>query len=57
MNEDLLDLALVMPLRSAAWPVLSDGDSVRIEAGKKGARVLLLAGKPIGEPIVRTARS
>jgi hypothetical protein len=26
---------------------------VRIEAGEKGARVLLLAGKPIGEPIVQ----
>ncbi len=29
------------------------GDTVRIEAGAEGARVLLLAGKPIGEPIVQ----
>ena len=54
MNEDLLDLALgdAVAQRGVAG-LLSDGDSVRIEAGKKGARVLLLAGKPIGEPIVQ----
>ena len=33
--------------------LLSDGDAVRIEAGAKGARVLLLAAKPIGEPVVQ----
>jgi quercetin 2,3-dioxygenase len=33
--------------------VLSEGDSVRIEAGDAGARVLLLAGIPIGEPVVQ----
>jgi redox-sensitive bicupin YhaK (pirin superfamily) len=37
--------------RSAA--LLSDGDSVRIEAGEEGARVLALAGKPIREPVVQ----
>jgi redox-sensitive bicupin YhaK (pirin superfamily) len=37
--------------RTAA--LLSDGDTVRIEAGEQGARVLVLAGKPIGEPIVQ----
>ncbi|HEX2650101.1 MAG TPA: pirin family protein [Burkholderiales bacterium] len=37
--------------RTAA--LLSDGDAVRIEAGEEGARVLALAGKPIGEPIVQ----
>jgi redox-sensitive bicupin YhaK (pirin superfamily) len=26
---------------------------VRIEAGREGARVLLLAGRPIGEPVVQ----
>lgn len=36
-----------------AAAVLSDGDAVRIEAGPSGAGVLLLAGKPIGEPIVQ----
>ena len=41
------------PLAHRAAGLLSDGDSVRIEAGEKGARVLLLAGKPIGEPVVQ----
>jgi hypothetical protein len=40
-----------LPHRAAG--LLSDGDTVRIEAGAAGARVLLLAGKPIGEPIVQ----
>lgn len=33
--------------------VLGAGDTLNIEAGKGGARVLLLAGKPIGEPIAQ----
>ncbi len=33
--------------------VLSRGASVRLEAGGAGARALLIAGKPIGEPIAR----
>jgi hypothetical protein len=41
------------PLPHRAAGLLSGGDSVRIEAGEKGARVLLLAGKPIREPIVQ----
>jgi len=41
------------PLPHRAAGLLSAGDSLRIEAGKDGARVLLLAGKPIGEPIVQ----
>jgi redox-sensitive bicupin YhaK (pirin superfamily) len=40
-----------LPHRAAG--LLSDGNSVRIEAGDKGARVLLLAGKPIREPVVQ----
>lgn len=40
-----------VPQRAAG--LLSDGDSVRLEAGEQGARVLLLAAKPIGEPIVQ----
>jgi redox-sensitive bicupin YhaK (pirin superfamily) len=40
-----------VPHRAAG--LLSDGDSVRLEAGVQGGRVLLLAGKPIGEPIVQ----
>jgi quercetin 2,3-dioxygenase len=41
------------PLAHRAAGLLSDGDAVRIEAGEKGARVLLLAGKPIKEPMVQ----
>ena len=41
------------PLQQRAAGLLSDGDAVRIEAGVKGARVLLLAGKPLGEPVVQ----
>jgi redox-sensitive bicupin YhaK (pirin superfamily) len=33
--------------------LLSDGERVRLEAGAKGARVLLLAGKPLREPVVQ----
>ncbi|HEX2199773.1 MAG TPA: pirin-like C-terminal cupin domain-containing protein, partial [Burkholderiales bacterium] len=40
-----------LPHRAAG--LLSDGEGVRLEAGEHGARVLLLAGKPIGEPIVQ----
>ena len=32
---------------------LTDGDSVTLEGGRQGARLLLLAGKPIGEPIAQ----
>jgi redox-sensitive bicupin YhaK (pirin superfamily) len=33
--------------------LLSDGDTVRIEAGELGARVLVLAGKPLREAVVQ----
>jgi hypothetical protein len=33
--------------------VLSAGDSIEVEAGPEGARFLLLAARPIGEPIVQ----
>jgi redox-sensitive bicupin YhaK (pirin superfamily) len=33
--------------------LLSQGDSVRVEGGAAGARLLLLAGKPLGEPVVQ----
>jgi redox-sensitive bicupin YhaK (pirin superfamily) len=41
------------PLPQRAAGLLSAGDKVAIVAGAKGARVLVLAGKPIGEPIVQ----
>ena len=40
-----------LPLRSSG--VLGDGDSVHLRAGSTGARVLLLAGRPLREPIVQ----
>ena len=41
------------PLPRRAAGLLSEGDGVRIEALERGARVLLLAGHPIGEPVVQ----
>ncbi len=41
------------PVPHRAAGLLSDGEGVRIEAGENGARLLLLAGRPIGEPIVQ----
>ena len=40
-----------LPHRAAG--VLSDGDDVRIQAGAEGAQFLLLAAKPIREPVVQ----
>lgn len=40
-------------LQASAASVLSPGDSIRVGAGEKGARLLLIAGKPIGEPVVQ----
>jgi redox-sensitive bicupin YhaK (pirin superfamily) len=33
--------------------VFDEGDSVNIQAGKDGARFLLVSGKPLGEPVAR----
>ncbi|MFO1418147.1 MAG: pirin family protein [Methylotetracoccus sp.] len=40
-----------LPHRAAG--LLSDGDAIKVRAGPEGARMLLLAGKPLGEPIVQ----
>ncbi|MBQ0753985.1 MAG: pirin family protein [Gammaproteobacteria bacterium] len=40
-----------VPQHSAA--VLSDGASVSLHSGEQGGRLLLIAGKPIGEPIAQ----
>jgi redox-sensitive bicupin YhaK (pirin superfamily) len=40
-------------LAHRAAGLLSTGDKVRLIAGGKGARVLVLAGRPIGEPVVQ----
>jgi redox-sensitive bicupin YhaK (pirin superfamily) len=41
------------PLAHRAAGLLGEGDQVRIEAGAAGARVLVLAGRPLGEPVVQ----
>jgi redox-sensitive bicupin YhaK (pirin superfamily) len=40
-----------LPQRAAG--VLSDGDSLRVQAGPEGVRFLLLAAKPLREPVVQ----
>jgi redox-sensitive bicupin YhaK (pirin superfamily) len=40
-------------LRTHAAGVLSDGDAVEITGGKDGARVIVLAGRPLQEPIAQ----
>ncbi|WP_449286069.1 pirin family protein [Marinobacter sp. PE14] len=39
--------------RSAANVLSDDGDQIELHAGEAGARLLLIAGKPIGEPVVQ----
>jgi redox-sensitive bicupin YhaK (pirin superfamily) len=46
-----VDSAKALPPRAAG--VLSDGDSVRVQAGAEGVRFLLLAAKPLHEPVVQ----
>ncbi|TNF00290.1 MAG: pirin family protein [Gammaproteobacteria bacterium] len=41
------------PLRASAASVLSDGDHIILTGGAERARLLLIAGKPIGEPVVQ----
>ena len=41
----------VLPARSAG--VLSEGDQVSVIAGEGGARFILLAGRPLREPVVQ----
>ena len=45
------DDARELPFRAAG--LLTPGDRVTIRAGATGARMLLLAGRPIGEPVVQ----
>jgi redox-sensitive bicupin YhaK (pirin superfamily) len=40
-------------LRTHAAGVLGDGDEVTLTAGPEGARMILLAGKPLREPVVQ----
>lgn len=41
------------PLQLQAASELGDGDRVSLRAGEQGARLLLVAGEPIGEPVVQ----
>lgn len=41
------------PLPRHSLAVLGEGDEVDIQAGPSGARFILVAGKPIGEPVVQ----
>jgi redox-sensitive bicupin YhaK (pirin superfamily) len=41
------------PVPQRAAGLLAEGDAVCIEGGQEGARVLLLAGKPLHEPVVQ----
>jgi redox-sensitive bicupin YhaK (pirin superfamily) len=41
------------PLPARAAGLLTPGESIRLEAGAAGTRLLLLAGRPIGEPVVQ----
>jgi hypothetical protein len=40
-----------LPFRAAG--LLASGDAVRMSAGGQGVKLLLLAGMPIGEPVVQ----
>lgn len=40
-------------LKRSAASVLGEGDEITLSAGAEGARLLLIAGKPIGEPVVQ----
>lgn len=40
-------------LRSSTASILGQGDRITVTAGTAGARLLLIAGKPIGEPVVQ----
>ena len=41
------------PLSQRTGAALSAGDVVRVEAGAEGARLLIIAGRPLGEPVVQ----
>jgi quercetin 2,3-dioxygenase len=47
------DDAGARPLPYRAAGLLTPGEFVRVRAGTQGVRALLLAGKPIGEPVVQ----
>ncbi len=48
---EVADSTQTLPYRAAG--ILSDGESVRIEGGARGAQLLLLAARPLREPVVQ----
>jgi len=48
---DAVAVGQTLPRHSLA--VLGEGDEVDLDAGPEGARFILVAGKPIGEPVAR----
>jgi redox-sensitive bicupin YhaK (pirin superfamily) len=51
VGEPAAGSAATIPSRAAG--VLSDGDGVQLTAGPQAARALLLAARPLGEPVVQ----
>ena len=47
------DQKLAHKLERAELGVLSDGENIEVVAGDAGAKVLIVAGKPLGEPVAR----
>jgi len=52
-NAEIGPAEAAKPLMHRAAGVLSAGDRVRVRAGDEGARFLLLAAKPLREPVVQ----
>jgi len=44
---------IVRPVKNRAAGVLANGDHIEIKAGSAGARFILLAGKPLREPVAQ----
>jgi redox-sensitive bicupin YhaK (pirin superfamily) len=52
-NAQIGSTGAAKPLPHRAAGVLSDGDRVQVQAGAEGVRFLLLAARPIREPVVQ----
>ncbi|MDX5334518.1 MAG: pirin family protein [Marinobacter sp.] len=52
-NASLVSGEAQTQLRLSAANLLDDGDEILLAGGATGARLLLIAGRPIGEPIVQ----